>query len=155
MSRSIANIQYLDAKTLARWIKSKDSMPLFQVIDTRGSDYVGGHIQGSWNYPYKTLSADDTLMEDMYTELKAKLDTARAAAAQQDRDNIRMNAIFHCAQSQQRGPATAMKFLRYLPEDQLAYYKIWVLRGGFNNWQDHYGEDSELTEDYQPDIWAW
>lgn len=151
MSRSIANIQYLEAKNLAHWIKSKDTAPLFQVIDTRGSDYVGGHIKGCWNYPYKKLSVDDALMDKMYTELKQKLDHANSS----DGQDIRMNAIFHCAQSQQRGPAAAMKFLRYLPEDQLPNYKIWVLRGGFNNWQDHYGEDEELTEDYQPDIWAW
>lgn len=66
-----------------------------------------------------------------------------------------LNAIFHCAQSQQRGPAAAMKLLRFLPDDKLSNFKIWVLRGGFNHWQDQYGEDQELTEDYEPDIWSW
>ncbi|KAL3233047.1 hypothetical protein RNJ44_04963 [Nakaseomyces bracarensis] len=152
MSRSIANIQYLEAKNLAHWIKSKDVAPLFQVIDNRGSDYVGGHIKDCWNYPYKHL--DDTHLDKLYNELKDRLDQARLSSSSST-DAIKMNAIFHCAQSQQRGPAAAMKFLRYLPDDQLGNYKIWVLRGGFNHWQDLYGEDKDLTEDYEPDIWAW
>ncbi|KAI8383454.1 related to CDC25-like phosphatase YCH1 [Nakaseomyces glabratus] len=146
MSRSIANIQYLEAKNLAHWMKSADA-PLFQVIDVRGSDYVGGHIKGCWNYPYRRLKVDDGYMEEMYKALNKKLGDTGS-----DRP---LNAIFHCAQSQQRGPAAAMKLLRFLPDDKLSNFKIWVLRGGFNHWQDQYGEDQELTEDYEPDIWSW
>ncbi|XDT16200.1 Rhodanese-like domain [Nakaseomyces glabratus] len=90
MSRSIANIQYLEAKNLAHWMKSADA-PLFQVIDVRGSDYVGGHIKGCWNYPYRRLKVDDGYMEEMYKALNKKLGDTGS-----DRP---LNAIFHCAQS--------------------------------------------------------
>ena len=31
--------------------------------------------------------------------------------------------------------------------------EVWVLDGGFVKWQERYGNDDRLTEDYAPDIW--
>lgn len=31
--------------------------------------------------------------------------------------------------------------------------EVWVLDGGFVKWQERYGTDDRLTEDYAPDIW--
>lgn len=145
--RSISSIKYVDASQLFQWLKQNSSMlkQPFQVIDVRGSDYVGGHIKGCWNYPYKRLSQDDEAMDEMI----AKLEEKRGDSGDM------LHVVFHCAQSQQRGPAAAMKLLRHLPASDLDHFKICILRGGFNHWQDVYGEDSSVTEDYQPDIWSW
>jgi hypothetical protein len=33
--------------------------------------------------------------------------------------------------------------------------RVYVLRGGFTEWQEKYGEDKALTEAYQKDIWEF
>lgn len=33
--------------------------------------------------------------------------------------------------------------------------KVLVLKGGFTEWQEKYGEDKRLTEGYQKDIWEF
>ena len=33
--------------------------------------------------------------------------------------------------------------------------RVYVLRGGFTEWQEKYGEDEKLTEGYQKDIWEF
>lgn len=145
-SRTITQIKYLDAPQLFQWMK-QDSNSLgqpFRVIDVRGSDYVGGHIKGCFNYPYKQLTQDDKAMEAFKTRL-----------ADENPTNETMNVVFHCAQSQQRGPSAALKFLRFLTDEELDKYRIWVLRDGFNHWQDVYGEDNSVTEGYEPDLWSW
>ncbi|QLL33592.1 hypothetical protein HG536_0E05030 [Torulaspora globosa] len=145
-SRTINNIRYVDATELFQWLKqglTSLGYP-FRVIDVRGSDYVGGHIKGSWNYPYKRLSQDENVMNELRTRL------AEATV----NDEV-MNVVFHCAQSQQRGPSAAMKFLRHLSDQELDKFKIWILRDGFNHWQDIYGADATVTEGYEPDLWSW
>ena len=124
-------------------MKRGSSTP-FQVIDVRGSDYIGGHIRGGWNYPYKKFS-------DSIPELLDRLQEKRSSNS----NDTTINVVFHCAQSQQRGPSAAMKFLREIPEPDLDKFEISVLRGGFINWQDLYGSDSTVTEDYHPDLWSW
>lgn len=65
--------------------------------------------------------------------------------------------VFHCALSQQRGPSAA---LRYTRERERVYgaeeshkQQVFVLEGGFVQWQEKYGNDSRLTEAYVEDIW--
>jgi Cdc25 family phosphatase len=69
----------------------------------------------------------------------------------EDADDI----VFHCALSQQRGPSAAMKFLRSVRPGFLDDKKVWILRGGFTQWQQLYGEDETVTEGYQKDIWQY
>ena len=33
--------------------------------------------------------------------------------------------------------------------------RVYVLKGGFTEWQEKYGEDQKLTEGYQKDIWEF
>lgn len=142
-SRTVASIKYIDASQLFSWMKRGSPTP-FQVIDVRGSDYIGGHIREGWNYPYKKFG-------DSVPELLARLQEKR----QSNSNDACINVVFHCAQSQQRGPSAAMKFLREIPDPDLDKFEVCVLRGGFNNWQDLYGEDSTVTEDYRPELWTW
>lgn len=152
---SVADIKYIDATDLYQWIindKNSLGQPI-QIIDVRGSDYLGGHISGCWNYPYKKLKHIDNTTEENYIDtLYNQLESKRGV------DGI-MNVVFHCAQSQQRGPSAALLFIRYLNAitegNALEKYNIYVLRGGFNHWQDLYGTDELVTEDYVQDLWSW
>lgn len=140
-SRTVANIKYIDPSELFSWMKDGVATP-FQVVDVRGPDYVGGHIKGGWNYPFEEF-------QEKLPELMKRLNDER-----EETGSTLLNVIFHCAQSLERGPTAAMKFLKTLPEDDLDHFKIYVLRGGFIHWQRLYGKDNTVTEDYRPDLWS-
>lgn len=88
-----------------------------------------------------------------------------------DKDTV----VFHCALSQQRGPAAALRYLRekeakeaeregkveteegqqQVEKELKKEQKVYVLKGGFTEWQEKYGEDVRLTEGYQKDVWEF
>jgi len=65
--------------------------------------------------------------------------------------------VFHCALSQQRGPSAALRYARererMLGNDESHKQEVFVLEGGFVQWQEKYGKDVRLTEAYVEDIW--
>jgi Cdc25 family phosphatase len=65
--------------------------------------------------------------------------------------------VFHCALSQQRGPSAALKYARererMLGSEESHKQEVFVLEGGFVQWQEKYGKDVRLTEAYVEDIW--
>ena len=65
--------------------------------------------------------------------------------------------VFHCALSQQRGPSAALRYARgresALGADAASNQQVFVLDGGFVEWQQKYGNDDKLTEAYAADIW--
>lgn len=71
--------------------------------------------------------------------------------------------VFHCMLSQQRGPFAALRYAREKeaaaaragPESgaQNTHQKLYILEGGFEVWQEKYGEDQSLTEGYRKDVW--
>ncbi len=61
-------------------------------FNTRAADHIGGHIRGSQNVPSRTL---DAMLPTLVRQL-------------QDKETV----VFHCALSQQRGPAAALRYLR-------------------------------------------
>jgi Cdc25 family phosphatase len=56
------------------------------------ADYIGGHIRGAQNVPSRTL---DAMLPALVRQLR-------------DKETV----VFHCALSQQRGPAAALRYLR-------------------------------------------
>lgn len=132
-SRTVAGIKYLDSSQLFNWIQRGSPEP-FQVVDVRGSDYKGGHIRGGWNYPHRHFPGS---IPELITRLNEKRRLSGGDV---------LNVVFHCARSQQRGPRSAMMFLKELPEAELSNFNIYVLRGGFNHWKSVYGGDSTVTE---------
>ncbi|ODV71374.1 Rhodanese-like protein [Cyberlindnera jadinii NRRL Y-1542] len=137
MSYSITSIKYIEPEVLKSWFTSGSSTGngSFKVVDVRDSDHVGGHIRGSLHFPTSSLASDmDALIEQV-----------------KNADDI----VFHCALSQQRGPSAAMRFLRSVEQGFLDDKNVWVLRGGFTEWQRLYGEDTNVTEGYQKDIWQY
>jgi rhodanese-related sulfurtransferase len=126
-------------------------------------DHIGGHISSSQHVPSSTL---DHAIPELVRTLK-------------DKETV----IFHCALSQQRGPGAALKYLRERErlvgktgqkgeaskaqteevegdlkktgavEAEIKGQKVFVLDGGFVKWQEKYGEDKRLTDNYAKDIW--
>nr|POE82441.1 cdc25-like phosphatase ych1 [Quercus suber] len=143
---TFSDLTFMTREDLASRIKSKD--PGIAVIDVRDSDYVGGHISGCQNVPVHT---HDYRMPELVRNLR-------------DEDTV----VFHCALSQQRGPSSALRYLRERErlgakgeigarkdgKDLEQAQKVYVLDGGFVKWQEKYGEDAQLTEGYAKDIWA-
>ncbi|KAG0670341.1 hypothetical protein C6P45_002474 [Maudiozyma exigua] len=137
MSVTIGDIRYIDPSQLKQWIKQGNVDSLGNkvlVVDVRGHDYIGGHITGSVNLPYRCWS------EEVMSELLRTIIN----------DDIGI-VVFHCAQSQQRGPSAALKFMRFLNIDDTV--KVRVLRGGFIEWQSLYRNDPSLVEAYVADLW--
>lgn len=165
---SLSNLAYIDRDTLAaRFEPPAPNAPRTlpsstAIIDVRDSDHIGGHIRGSTWVPSSEL---DFKMPELLRTLR-------------DKDTV----VFHCALSQQRGPSAALRYLRekervqgsggVVSEGEVKEegegvdkeggeektekkQKVYVLRGGFTEWQEKYGEDGELTEGYKKDIWEF
>ncbi|KAK3678332.1 Cdc25 phosphatase Ibp1 [Recurvomyces mirabilis] len=144
-SYTISNLPAISAAKLADSFRAKT--PGISIIDVRDSDYVGGHIMGCLNVPVNT---HDYRMPELVRTLR-------------NQDIV----IFHCALSQQRGPASALRYLRERDrmaekgelgirkdgEDVQRAQRVVVLEGGFVKWQETYGMDTELTEGYAKDLW--
>ena len=130
---SFSDLKFLQPEVLKDWIICGKST--YMIIDVREDDYLIGKIKSSLNIPYYTL--DQTILNRIYQKL---ID-----------ENI-TNIIFHCSYSQQRGPSTALKFLRSLDDNGLlkldrADLNVWVLKGGFNKFYKKYGSNPTLVTD--------
>lgn len=103
------------------------------------TDHVGGHITTSTWIPSSSL---DVHLPELIRTLK-------------DKEKV----VFHCALSQQRGPSAALRYARererVLGAEEVAKsgQEVFVLEGGFVEWQEKYGKDVRLTEAYAEDIW--
>ena len=125
---TLANLPYISRDRLASLIRAKT--PGLSIIDVRDSDYVGGHILNSQNIPTQT---HDYRMPELVRTLR-------------DQDIL----VFHCALSQQRGPGSALRYLRERDrmnekgevivrkdgKDLSEGQKVFVLDGGFSKWQE-------------------
>lgn len=100
-------------------------------------DHIGGHIKSSTWIPTSSL---DVRLPELLRTLK-------------DVEKV----VFHCALSQQRGPSAALRYAREreraLGEEESKKQEVYVLEGGFVQWQEKYGDDERLTEAYVADIW--
>ncbi|KAK4629431.1 CDC25-like phosphatase [Fulvia fulva] len=134
-AHTIASLERISREKLAEMVRAED--PELAIIDVRDSDYIGGHILGCQNVPTNT---HDYKMPELVRTLREK-------------DTV----VFHCALSQQRGPSSALKYLREKERlsdgDSSSQQKVYVLDGGFQKWQEKYGKDTKLTEGYVKDLW--
>ncbi|CAK7268036.1 Cdc25 phosphatase Ibp1 [Sporothrix epigloea] len=137
---AVAPLYPMRAVDLAHRITSGDRS--LAIIDVRDGDYIGGHIRGSLHYGYSTFTA-------MLPELLRRLQNVHTV-------------VFHCALSQQRGPNAAYMYLREVATQQargragvapLVPQTVYLLEGGFSNWQMMYGREPTLTEGYRPELW--
>ncbi|KAA8901791.1 Rhodanese-like domain-containing protein [Sphaerosporella brunnea] len=107
------------------------------VVDVRDSDHIGGHIKSSRHVPSGTLNYS---LPELVRTLKQT-----------------EKVVFHCVHSQERGPNAAQKYIRERERtlgDAVKHQEIYVLDGGFAKWQEKFGEDERLTENYDKQLWA-
>jgi rhodanese-related sulfurtransferase len=124
----MADLPRITREDLADLVRTKPDK--LAVIDVRDNDYIGGHIRNCQNVPVDT---HDYRMPELVRTLK-------------DKDTV----VWHCALSQQRGPSSALRYLREkermdgkaepanAKEDgtKTAGQKVYVLEGGFVKWQE-------------------
>ncbi|PKY05996.1 Rhodanese-like protein [Aspergillus campestris IBT 28561] len=124
---------------LSELLLSTSSPSKLAIIDVRDSDHVGGHITTSTWIPSSSLELH---LPELIRTLK-------------DKEKV----VFHCALSQQRGPSAALRYARererVLGAEEAAKtgQEVFVLEGGFVEWQEKYGKDVRLTEAYAEDVW--
>lgn len=127
---SLSSLKYISREELAELVRAKS--PSLAVIDVRDNDYIGGHIVGGQNVPTNT---HDHRMPELVRTLK-------------DNETV----VFHCALSQQRGPSSALKYLRERERliggdaekkddgggatAAVKNQSVYVLEGGFVKWQE-------------------
>jgi rhodanese-related sulfurtransferase len=144
---------YISREQLSKIIKETPNS--VAIIDVRDEDHVGGHIFGSQHVPSSSL---DYKMPELARTLK-------------NVDKV----VFHCQLSQQRGPSAARRYLgeaqrlkrneagantKSKEEEESGkepekVQEVLILDGGFTKWQQLYGPDKTLTENYAADIWQF
>ncbi|KAI9037971.1 phosphatase YCH1 [Aspergillus affinis] len=136
-SISIATLPRMSRDALSALLLSASSPSKLAIIDVRDSDHIGGHIHSSTWIPSSSL---DHRMPELVRKLA-------------DKEKV----VFHCALSQQRGPSAALRYARErestLGAEESKKQDVYVLEGGFVQWQEKYGKDTRLTEAYVEDIW--
>ncbi len=191
---TVATLRRMSREQLSSLLLSPDASKV-AVIDVRDDDHVGGHIKSSTHVPSSSL--DHRIPEIVRTMAGKEI------------------VVFHCALSQQRGPAAALRYMRErkskvkngkidteiapprigirdgrvqkvstpaskeqelkgeiekaldapeigtqsgsileAPHTEPKEQEIYVLDKGFVGWQEKYGKDERLTENYAEDIWT-
>lgn len=124
----------MSAEELAALIKSKPAAKQLVVIDVRDEDHEGGHIAGSVNVPSDSFYIRQRELIEEYGDYE--------------------RVVFHCMQSQIRGPRCASIYASQLDEQKhKAYSGTYVLTGGFLGWVYKYKDDPELLENFNPSFW--
>ena len=88
---TVATLRCMSREQLASLLLSLDASKI-AVIDVRDDDHVGGHIKSSTHVPSSSL--DYRIPEIVRTMAGKEI------------------VVFHCALSQQRGPAAALRYMR-------------------------------------------
>ncbi|GKZ16545.1 hypothetical protein AbraIFM66951_000222 [Aspergillus brasiliensis] len=136
-SITIATLPRISRDALSALLLSTSTPSKLAIVDVRDSDHVGGHITTSTWVPSSSL---DYRLPELIRTLA-------------DKEKV----VFHCALSQQRGPSAALRYARererVLGEEESKKQEVFVLEGGFVQWQEKYGADERLTEAYVEDIW--
>ncbi|KAG5518838.1 hypothetical protein PMAC_002368 [Pneumocystis sp. 'macacae'] len=133
------NLKYLEPEELCLKLKNTKNKGKITIVDVREDDFIGGYIKGALHIPSYELPSNilNLVQKTKNTE----------------------EIIFYCFLSQQRGPRGARLFLetqkiqQNTENIQKKIPKVYVLRGGFSEWQKKYGEDEELTEGYNKELW--
>jgi Cdc25 family phosphatase len=166
---NLADLQYIDRDTLASKFKETQALPAnTAVVDVRDSDHIGGHIKGSTWIPssqldYKTPELVRTLRDKEVVVFHCALSQQRgpSAALRYLREKERLDPgakLESKGEVKEEGVAAQEKNEESGKEAEgegKAAQRVYVLRGGFTEWQEKYGEDSKLTEGYQKDIWEF
>ncbi|KAI9473036.1 Cdc25 phosphatase Ibp1 [Coemansia sp. RSA 989] len=137
-------MNFLKAQVLAEYIADPNlkSGKDYLVVDVRDEDYAVGHIPNALNIPAHEMYVRAGDLIDKYSHVPLM--------------------VFHCMQSQQRGPKAARIYretvkqrLSIVPaDDPLSKQKVVVLEGGFYDWALLFlKKRPELVEGFRQEIW--
>jgi len=135
---SRSSFRYISPSELAELVKSeKQPMKDYVVVDVRDEDFIGGNIIGCVRAPWLEYP---TTVDGLVTRAK---------------DVPKM--IFHCMMSQERGPRAAKAYAETrnnrLSPGETSEQEIYVLRGGFSEFQRHFRDDPALVEKWDVKVW--
>ncbi|KAF1946835.1 Rhodanese-like protein [Clathrospora elynae] len=168
---TLSDLHYISREQLASDFKSNDSAlpPNTAIIDVRDSDHIGGHIKGSTWIPSSQL---DYKVPELVRELKGKEVVVFHCALSQQRGPSA--ALRYLREKGRLDPRSSTVSKGELHEEGVGGkagekededeggkgrddrgQKVYVLKGGFTEWQEKYGQDNNLTEAYSKDIWEF
>lgn len=133
-------VKYMSPDELAALMRSgKVPMKDYAIVDVRDDDWVGGNIKGSRNTPSHVFL---TKVDDL-------------VAQTQDVPIV----IFHCALSQVRGPSAARVYsetrgIIQAEGQEDGPHEVYILRGGFHDFQAKYKDDPDLVENWKEEVWG-
>ncbi|KAI4098337.1 MAG: hypothetical protein LQ339_006488 [Xanthoria mediterranea] len=165
--------------TLSSLLLSPTASANIAVIDVRDSDHAGGHIRSSIHVPSSTL---DHRLPELVRTLRGKEKVVfHCALSQQRGPGAALRYMGERERMLGGAEAEKVKVDKKVAEEGLSgkdvksavgdkgkvekvdgtqgeeeegrQQEVWVLDGGFVKWQEKYGNDDRLTEDYAPDIW--
>ncbi|KAI4204359.1 MAG: hypothetical protein LQ346_001631 [Caloplaca aetnensis] len=180
MMQSTPILHRMPAATLSSLLLSKTASEKVAVIDVRDSDHAGGHIHSSIHVPSSTL---DHRLPELVRTLRGKEKVVfHCALSQQrgpgaalrymrerdrmlggaDKTNVKVDKKvaeegLSCEDVRNAvGDNAKVEEVEGSQEEEQEGKKqeVWVLDGGFVKWQERYGTDDRLTDDYAPDIWS-
>lgn len=167
-SITLASLQYISREALASEFSPTSSLPAnIAVVDVRDSDHIGGHIAGSTWVPsstldYKVPELVRTLQDKEVVVFHCALSQQRgpSAALRYIREKERLDALGEGVESEgvvreEGAGGEGEKKGEGAEAKEGKRQKVYVLKGGFTEWQEKYGEDKTLTEGYQKDIWEF
>ncbi|KAL8669513.1 MAG: hypothetical protein Q9168_005890 [Polycauliona sp. 1 TL-2023] len=180
--QSLPALQRMPATSLSSLLLSPTTSATIAVIDVRDSDHAGGHIRSSIHVPFTSLDHRlpelvRTLRGKEKVVFHCALSQQRGPGAalryigerermlgrEPEKEKIQVDkkvaeeglsgkdvksAVGDEEKMEKVSDGTEVEE----PEGKHRQ-EVWVLDGGFVKWQERYGTDERLTEDYAPDIW--
>ncbi|KAL5482470.1 IBP1 [Sanghuangporus weigelae] len=131
--------RYMQGDELVSLMKSDAKVHTdYVVVDVRDDDRKGGHIVNSVHSPSYAFQDQ---VQDLVENTK----------------NI-PTVVFHCALSQQRGPKAARIYSELRSElnekeGKEKDFTVYVLRGGFTEFQIRHRKDATLVEAFDDEFW--
>ena len=135
---SLSDLEFITRESLASDFKSSGSAlpPNTAVVDVR-KPFLQQTCLRNHNTNLSSQSRYETAITSAATS-KAQLESKGEVKEQSE-------AVEKEGEGEQKGPSGT----------QIKKQKVYVLQGGFTMWQEKYGQDKDLTEGYQKDIWEF
>ncbi|QKX55850.1 uncharacterized protein TRUGW13939_02949 [Talaromyces rugulosus] len=122
---------------ILQWLQGQEHVAGrdFVLVDVRRTDFEGGTIKGSLNFPAHSFYLT---VPTVYAVL--------SAAGIKD-------VVFYCGSSRGRGPRTAGWFADYLESQGNTSIRALVLKGGIKGWVAAGDEYTALVSGYEASVW--
>lgn len=169
---TVATLPRISGSELSQLLLSQSSNPdaaaapsSIAIIDVRDEDHIGGHIRSSIHAPSRTL---DYKTPELARKLKDKdIVVFHCALSQQrgpsaalrylrERDRLLGSSMSKLGGGEQDGTAEGQGERDEDGEggrEEKGQQRVYVLKGGFVEWQESFGEDERLTEGYSKELW--